>query len=355
MTAAAQPKVTVLMPVYNGAPFLREAIDSILAQSFRDFELLVIDDGSSDGTAAIAASYADPRLRLVQNGANLGLIETLNRGIELARGDYIVRMDCDDVSLPKRLHKQVDFMERFPEVGVCGVWYLEFGPKLRRITRCAPDDESIRCGTLFNPVVGHPSVILRRKLLLEHALRYDPAYRHAEDYQLWARALEHCRFANIPEVLLHYRVHPDQVTARHAWQQMESAGKVRLRLIRELGLEPAPEEFEVHQVLSALTRPLRFPFQDLPAARQLERIDRWLCKLKKANDRTGIYPEPQFSTMLIERWVGVCLVNYLAKGIWSWRLFRAPEVFALTSSGWRYTFSFLSRRIRTAASDSLFS
>ncbi|MBU5636449.1 glycosyltransferase [Geomonas sp. Red69] len=355
MTAAAQPKVTVLMPVYNGELFLREAIDSILAQSFAEFELLVIDDGSSDASAAIAASYADSRLRLIQNGANLGLIETLNRGIELARGEYILRMDCDDVSLPERLRKQVDFMDRFPEVGVCGVWYLEFGPKLRRITRCAADHESIRCGTLFNPVVGHPSVILRRKLLLEHGLRYDPAYRHAEDYQLWSQALQHCRFANIPEVLLHYRVHPGQVTAQHARQQMESAGRVRLRLIRELGIEPDAEEFEIHQVLSALTRPLHFPFQELPAARQLERIDRWLCKLKEANDQRGIYPEPQFSTMLVERWVGVCLVNFVARGIFTRRLFTPPGLFALTGSGLRRAGNFVFRRLRTGISDSFFS
>lgn len=354
MTAAARPKVTVLMPVYNGEGFLREAIDSILAQSFVDFELLVIDDGSTDASAGIVASYTDQRLRLVRNASNIGLIDTLNLGIELARGEYILRMDCDDVSLPERLQKQVDFMERFPEVGVCGVWYLEFGPNLRRVTRCAADHESIRCGTLFNPVVGHPSVILRRQLLLEHDLRYDRSFRHAEDYHLWARSLEHCRFANIPEVLLHYRVHHGQVTAQHALEQMESAGKVRLGLIRDLGVHPDPEEFEVHQVLSAITRPIRFPFQDLPAARQLELIDRWLCKLKKANDLRGIYPEPQFSTMLVERWVGVCMVNFVAKGILSARLFTTPRLFALTGSGWRRAGCFVARRLTRVCSDSFF-
>ena len=348
ITALRDPAVTVLMAVYNGEAFLREAVESILAQTFRDFELLVIDDGSVDGSADIVASCADPRVRLVRNGKNLGLIATLNRGIELARGTYIVRMDCDDVSLPERLQRQVEFMETHPEVGVCGVWYLEFGDGVRRITRCAPDHDSIRCGTLFNPVVGHPTVILRRELLLKYGLRYDPDFGHAEDYRLWAEALRYCRFANIPEILLHYRLHPGQVTTVHAQQQMASAGRVRRSLLQELGLDPTPEEFEIHQMLSALTRPVDFPVQHLPVPEQLARIDAWLCKLKRANDVGAVYPEPQFTRMLVERWVGVCAVNFLARGTFSPRLFIAPQLFRLTGSAWRYTFAFIFSRIRAA-------
>lgn len=354
MTAEPRPKVTVLMPVYNGETFLLEAVESILAQTFKDFELLVIDDGSVDGSADIVASCPDPRVRLVSNGENLGLIATLNRGIELARGEYIVRMDCDDVSLPERLQRQVEFMASHPEVGVCGVWYLEFGDRVRRTTRCAPDHDSIRCGTLFNPVVGHPTVILRRELLLEHGLRYDAEFRHAEDYRLWAEALRHCRFANIPEVLLHYRLHPGQVTSVHAQQQMESAGRVRRDLLQELGLDPTPDEFEIHQMLSSLTRPLRFPVQDLPVREQLTRIDAWLCKLKMANDANGLYPEPQFSRMLVERWVGVCAVNFVGKWMFSAELFKPPALFRLTGSGWRCTFSFIASRIVSSLRDSSF-
>lgn len=355
MSIARQPKITVLMPVYNGEAFLRQAVESILAQTCADFELLVIDDGSSDASAAIVASYADPRIRLVHNELNLGLIATLNRGLDLAGGEYIVRMDCDDVSLPERLQKQVDFMDRIRDVGVCGAWYLEFTGKNSRTTRCAPDHDSIRCGSLFNPVVGHPTVIMRRSIFLENALRYDPTFRHAEDYELWTRALKCCRFANIPEVLLHYRVHPGQVTSSHAEQQLHSAGKVRRSLLWELGIDPSEQEFEIHQMLSALTRPIRFSFQDLPVAYQLERIDDWLCRLKEVNDASGIYPEPQFSRMLIERWVGVCVMNFLAKGKLSPRLFLTPRLFKLTGSGWRRAFSFVSERFRSGIADSLFS
>lgn len=350
MGASLDPKVTVLMPVHNGEAFLREAIASILTQTFRDFELLVIDDGSSDSSAGIVHSLDDPRIRLVHNELNLGLIATLNRGIDLARGEYIMRMDCDDISLPERLQRQVEFMERNPEVGVCGVWYREFGEKTHRTTRCAPDHDSIKCGTLFNPVVGHPTVILRKSVLLEHGLRYDPAFRHAEDYQLWARALKCCRFANIPEVLLHYRVHPGQVTSRFAEEQIQSAGKVRRSLLLEMGIDPDDDEFEIHQMLSALTRPIRFRFQDRPVGYQLERIDRWLCRLKRANDASMVYPEPAFSRMLVERWAGVCVLNYLSRGKFSPRFF-APALFKLTGSGWRRAFSFALARVKGEVAD----
>lgn len=349
--AAESPRVTVLMPVYNGERFLPDAIDSILAQTFAEFELLVVDDGSTDRSAAIVSSYADSRIRLVQNGENLGLIATLNRGLELARGGYVARMDCDDVSLPERLARQVSFMDAHPEIGVCGAWYLEFGASIGSVMRLAPDHESIRCGTLFNPVVGHPTVFLRKSAFRDNGLCYDAAFAHAEDYQLWARAMKCCNFANIPELLLYYRVHAQQVTRSRADEQLRSAGEVRRALLRELGVQPDREEFEIHQMLSSLTRPVAFRYQDLPVGEQLEGIDRWLCKLKEANDRAGIYPEPQFSRMLVERWVGVCVLNYLSRGKWSPRLFAPPMLFRQTQNAWGSAASFFAARLSAAVAD----
>jgi len=333
------------MPVYNGARFLRHAVDSILAQTCADFELLVINDGSTDQSAVLLNSYDDPRIRLVDNERNLGLIATLNRGIDLARGAYLLRMDCDDISLPERLQRQVDFLDANPRVGVCGVWYREFWESGSRVMRCPPDHAGIKCGTLFNPSVGHPSVIMRKSALLANGLRYDPAFQHAEDYELWARALDCFEFANIPELLLCYRIHEHQVTRSCAEQQMQSAGKVRLSLLKKLGLEPDAQEFEIHQMLSALTRPIRFGFQSLPVACQLDSIDRWLCRLKEGNDRHAVYPEPHFSRMLIERWVGVCCLNYIASGNWSPRLFVSPRLFSLTGAGWPRAFGFAGKRL----------
>src|SRR5437870_2690752 len=123
----ATPAVTVLMPVYNGARFLAGAMESVLGQTFGDFELLAINDGSSDQTAEILASSRDPRVRIVENGRNLDLIASLNKGLDLARGDYVARMDQDDLALPKRLEKQVHFLSASPRTGLCGTWFRTFG------------------------------------------------------------------------------------------------------------------------------------------------------------------------------------------------------------------------------------
>lgn len=342
------------MPVYNGERFIREALDSVFTQSFADFELLVINDGSTDDSAAIVHSYSDSRLRLMHNEINLGLIATLNKGLDLARGEYIMRMDCDDVSLPDRLARQVAFMDAHPEVGVCGVWYREFGEGVNSITRCAPDHASIKCGILFNPVVGHASVIMRKSAFVAHNLHYQPGYEHAEDYELWMRALKCFRFANLPELLLLYRVHAGQVTRFFAERQMDSAGKVRRLMLRELGIDPDDEEFDIHQMLSALTRPFSFNCQNHSVSSQLEKIDRWLCKLKVANDRTRVYPEPHFSRMLVERWVGVCCLNFIARGNYSSQLIFPPALYNATGRGFRDAFIFTAKRLGYEISDLLY-
>ena len=120
MSEAVQPKISVVMPAYNAENYIREAIDSILAQTFRDFEFLIIDDGSTDHTVEIIRSYSDSRIRLYQNERNMGVAATLNRGLDLARGEYIARMDADDISLPERFAKQAAYMDAHPDVAVCG-------------------------------------------------------------------------------------------------------------------------------------------------------------------------------------------------------------------------------------------
>ena len=164
------PRVTVLMSVYNGQGFLRQAIQSILNQTFTDFEFLIIEDGSTDATVEIVRSFPDQRIKLCLNGSNIGLISSLNQGLSLATGEYIARMDADDISLSTRLERQVAFMDAHPSVGVCGSWLETFGipPKSRW---CPPaDDAQIRCEHLFHSVIYHPTVILRKDFFAKHNL-----------------------------------------------------------------------------------------------------------------------------------------------------------------------------------------
>lgn len=301
------PKVTVLMPVYNGERYLDQAIRSILEQSLADFVFLVIDDGSTDKSARIVESYRDARIQLVRNESNLKLIATLNKGFELATGEYIARMDCDDVSLPRRLEKQVAFLDSHPGVGACGTWFQKIGDE-RGAVRTQSDPEIIRCGTLFNSMIAHPTVMLRKSMFLEHALCYNPAFRHAEDFELWARALDHFELANVPEVLLRYRMHAHQVTRLFADEQMESTGKIRAALLARLGIQATAEELALHQAVCT---------GKFPADRNfLKRADRWLCQIKSANDDRGLYPEPAFATALLNCWFTICY-KALKRGVWS--------------------------------------
>jgi len=207
--ASVSPRITVLMPVFNGERYLAEAIDSVLAQTFNDFELLILDDGSTDGSRAIAKACPDPRIRLVCNDGNRGLIYSLNRGIALATGEYIARMDADDICLPERLEKQVALLDADPELAAvgtpvifidcagnkCGVWDDD---------RLTPDWPEIRRRLPRANCLAHPGMTVRRSIMIDYG--YDPDQKGAEDYDLWLRmAADNLRITKTTEPLLLYR------------------------------------------------------------------------------------------------------------------------------------------------------
>lgn len=209
--------VTVLMPVYNAERYLAEAIESILHQTYQDFEFLIINDGSSDGSEEIILKYAaaDPRINYVKNEHNIKLIATLNKGIKLAKGKYIVRMDADDISVPERIEKQVSFMESHPSVGVCGSYFTVFGEEVKKtyvVTRPL-GNETIKASLLFTNSLGHPNVIIRKSVMVDNDIWYDPRFYRIEDWGLWTMLMNKCDFENIPESLLMYRRTPTQETA----------------------------------------------------------------------------------------------------------------------------------------------
>lgn len=218
-----RPIVTVLLPVYNGDRYLREAIESILAQAFDAFELLIVDDGSTDGTVAICRSFSDPRIRVIRHEKNSGLVSALNDGIDQITTKYVARMDADDVALPSRLARQVAFLESQPDIVACGSWARELvDGRLRAVMR-RPIGEYLR-QTAWRPVpILHPTACLRTEVLRE--LRYRPGFTHAEDYDLWLRLCRHNRIDNVPAVLLHYRIH--QASVSHAFRAMQRSSAWR--------------------------------------------------------------------------------------------------------------------------------
>lgn len=309
------PKVTVLMPVYNGERFLSEAIDSILTQTFTDFEFLIIDDGSTDRSAALIESYSDPRIRLVRNSSNLGLIETLNKGFSLARGLYIARMDCDDVSFNDRLEKQISFMDGHPNVAVCGTWIKCIGRDEGYVFSYPTSPEEIKVTLLFKNVVAHPSVVVRRGFFHQFNLKYEN-YFCAEDYHLWLQVSKHGDIANLPEVLLSYRVFDQSFSESNREAQLRSLKKIHAEEIKRFGLEPSEEELNLHLSFALFSLPTEPSF--------ITDIERWLLKLKQANDKKRLYPTKDFDHLLSTYWLRVCFSNY--RDYKNWKLFYRSDL-----------------------------
>ena len=194
------------MSVYNGEKYLEGAVDSIIAQSFRDFEFIIINDGSVDGSRKILESYTDPRIKLFHS-QNKGLTKCLNEAIGLSIGAYIARMDSDDISLPDRFERQVNFLNSNPEIAMCGTWAVmidEESKYVRDYPRLITDKE-IKKEILFHNPFIHPSVMIRREIFDKVGL-YDESFRYAQDYELWTRIVSKYKTANIPEKLLSYRL-----------------------------------------------------------------------------------------------------------------------------------------------------
>jgi glycosyltransferase involved in cell wall biosynthesis len=322
------------MAVHNGEKYLREAVESVLGQTFRNFEFLVVNDGSTDDSPAILRSFVDSRIRLIDNGVRKGLSSALNDGLDLARGEYIARMDSDDVCLPERLSRQVAFMERHIEVGACGSWIRLIGEGEGTVWRYPTDPEIIRCGLLFESKLAHPSVMIRRDSLEKASLRYDPSFTSAQDYDLWVRFSERFNLANIGEVLLDYRRHPLQAGQIVGDNQRYFAARIRLTQLRALGIEPTDADVTVHEGLSTWT---------LPGTRDaVERAREWLGNIWAANDARRLYPGPALSRVLGERWSGACEAAS-GIGLWAWKTFHCSSLSAFADLAWKQRMKFLIR------------
>lgn len=203
-----EPMVTVLMSVYNGEKFLKEAMESILNQTFTDFEFLIINDGSTDKSVEIIESYDDSRIRLINNEKNLKLIASLNKGISLARGKYIARMDCDDVSMPERLEKEVEFLENNPEYGLVGSCITVIdGEGREQYKKDYPsNNDLIKLFLSLCCPLAHGSIMAKTELFRQN-LYGSEEYPAVEDYELWNRMARTTKIHNIPEYLFKYRVY----------------------------------------------------------------------------------------------------------------------------------------------------
>mgnify|MGYP001614677822 CR=1 FL=1 len=288
------PKITVLMPVYNAKKFLNEAIDSILNQTFKNFEFLIINDASTDNSKQIILSYRDSRIIYYENKINLGVAKTLNIGLALTTSKYIARMDADDISVQNRLEKQVEFMEKNPQVAVCGTWLKLINNENNDIWQSPSDHKTIKSLSLFYSSLYHPTVLIRNDVLKRYHLSYNSSFKHVEDYELWVRIMENARVANLKEVLLFHRIHSNHVGTVYNHIQVKNANRVRIYQLNKLGIFPNPEELAVHQAISY--------WQFKPHKKFVKDAKLWLKKLFIANFKKNYYDQLGFLKVLTGKW-----------------------------------------------------
>src|SRR5574337_1544658 len=322
------PKITVLIPVYNREQYVAAAIESVLAQSFTDFELLLIDDGSTDGSVEIMRSYTnDPRVRLVCNEHNLGIPKTRNRGIDLARGEYVAMLDSDDLAYPSRLEKQVAFLDRHNDFAVVGAWTTDIdekGRSLRKVNILPVLPGELQSRLLFRSCHCQSSIMARTAVLREH--RYREQYAACEDYDLFVRLAGKYKLGNLPKILLCRRVHASRITREKAQVVKEKNLEIVSAQLAELGVEFTPADLERHFLLLRMDRA-----QSTPDRTYLEWANAWLLKLQSANQHALRYPERPLAQMVCEIWFVVCWHTLTGMGWNTWKYFwQSP----LSKEGW---------------------
>jgi len=229
------PKISVIMPVYNQGKFLKQSIDSILNQTFKDFELIIINDGSSDQTSEILKQYVKKDLRVkVFSQKNQGCTKSLNYGIKQARGEYIARQDADDISLPKRFEKQIEFLNKNKNIGLVGSFAQVIdkqGNKKQKILGQYTQNKDLKKYSFWSDRFCHSTIIIRKKLL-DKINGYDEHFVCSQDTDLYFRLMPHTQFANLEEILLLYREHEDSVSRTKKIKQEKFAQEARKRAIK---------------------------------------------------------------------------------------------------------------------------
>lgn len=277
------------MPVYNSAKYLTQAINSVITQTFIDWELIIINDASTDNSEELIKKFTDSRIKLIVNKKNLGLSGARNVGLAQANGEYVAFLDSDDYWLPAKLEKQISFLDQHPEVGLCGTQAVAFGDKQKPKTmHCFFNPNLLECLILFvNPFITS-TVVLRRKILVDNGLFFDLNYTPTEDYEFWDRISRFAKIANLKGRLSYYRFHPEQ-TSKHlkSMEQVQKIiGELHSRQFNKIGLALSERDLE-----------LSFSFlrhQQIADTEDVECLLNLLSRMKKFNDLHKKYASDYF-------------------------------------------------------------
>ncbi|MDU8885474.1 glycosyltransferase [Yeosuana sp. MJ-SS3] len=288
------PIISVVMATFNGERFISEAIQSILDQTFKDFEFIIVDDGSTDNTAQVIHSFKDHRIIYVKKEINSGIADSLNAGIAKAKGKYIARMDDDDVSMPMRFEKQLRVLENDPNIIFCGTIAQDHSGK-PIVSPEHHDDILLRLFFFRNPIF-HPTALIRKSILLKH--KYRPEMVPAEDHDLWSRLLFQGRFYQIQEPLLYVRLHQTSITARRRQEQLQHNVSISKFVHHKVGFKPLKNHDEHIRIMASHDYSIH--------GIELRRLIKWIKNLKKVNKKIGKFPKEKFNIVANE-----CLKRFI--------------------------------------------
>jgi len=311
------PLVSVIMPVFNRERFVGEAVQSILNQRYSNFELIIVDGGSKDKSIEIIKNFnaRDNRIKIF-NQMTHGIPSARNEGIRYAQGKYIAIMDSDDISLPERLTIQVEYMEKHPDIGVCGSSTRTFGEFV--ITRKFPtSDLFIKASLLFKCPLAHPTVILRKEIIDLYNIHYNQEFAFAEDYELWVKLSRITKFSNIDKILLRYRIHPNSVSTLFTQQQQKFSDAIYRLQLDALKIPLDEKKIALHQSLTAPG----FEYND----DYLISINQWLIELIEANKKERIYDDGALVKVISDIWFDCC-IKAKKSGVRSWQLFSSSTL-----------------------------
>jgi glycosyltransferase involved in cell wall biosynthesis len=285
--------VSVLMPVYNAEAHIVEAAKSMLNQTHRHLELLIVDDGCTDTSIQKVLSLNDKRIRVISNPVNLGLAASLNIAISQASGNYLARMDADDISHPERIARQIQALEKYPEISVLGTG-LQYFNVSRYKNFFPPDHETCKAKLLFNVCFGHPSVVCRRKVFENVEHLYTPALKqYSEDYDLYSRLVDNFRFANLQQLYVKYRTFTVQYKSDAEQKRKNNSLAVRNRMLNRMGIEPTAAQQEIHRYASDLSQQLNDEVY--------QTILNWFEFLNEQNKQTRYFEQAALQNILAEQ------------------------------------------------------
>jgi len=288
------PLITVVIAVYNTEKYIREAVQSILDQTFTNFELIIIDDASTDNTLEILQSFKDDRIVLISNKTNQGIPKNANTALKLAKGEYIAKMDGDDISHPKRLERQLAYLNNNPEVVICGSWAQIFDADDVLIRTPVLHNE-IKAGLLFLNVMFNPAIMFRSSLYKHYGCCYNEDFPVLEDYTLWLDALDQVKFANVPEVLLKYRVHSSNISVfKKNNQEMlnDYHHKIYIRFFNKLQVNYNDADLIRH-------RKIGLKQYDLLDKNEFIECLNWFSKLWKHNKKVNYFNQNELKIVII--------------------------------------------------------